>query len=55
MNIEIVRNKLDQLNVHKSLGSGRMNLRVLKESVDVKPGTSLKDLGILWRSPLIVS
>lgn len=52
VNIEIVRNKLDQLNVHKSMGSGRINLRVLKESVDVKPGTSLKDFRILERSPL---
>lgn len=37
MNIEIVGNELDQLNVHKSVRSGRINLRVLKGSVDVKP------------------
>lgn len=55
VNIEIVRSKLDQLNVCKTMGSGRIHLGVLKESVDIKPGTSIKDLGILGRSPLTAS
>lgn len=52
VNIEILRNRLNQLNVHKSVGSGRINLRVLKESVDVKPGIPPRDLEILGRCPL---